>query len=365
MVICNNNLWTSDIDEILKELPELSTLDGKTIMITGCTGLICSAVVDVLIRWNVTHQGKIQILAAGRSSKKIIERFAPYKNERWFSHVPYDASSLFNNLTLSCDYIIHGASNAAPSDIMREPVETMMSNFVGVKSLLDYAKAIQVKRILYISSSEVYGKKEVDKPSKPTEYGWIDILSSRSSYSIGKCAAETLCASYYDEYGVDSVIVRPGHIYGPTALKTDSRVSSLWAHSVACGEDIVMKSTGEQIRSYCYCLDCASAIITVLLKGESIHAYNISNPDKVNIHSTDNSTTYKISANELSIMETVRTLAKGLENETEIIAAVDQMQDNVGKHSFAEKYNAFIQSIANHMTIFAPFIPALSALLTK
>lgn len=281
MVICNNNLWTSDIDEILKELPELSTLDGKTIMITGCTGLICSAVVDVLIRWNVTHQGKIQILAAGRSSKKIIERFAPYKNERWFSHVPYDASSLFNNLTLSCDYIIHGASNAAPSDIMREPVETMMSNFVGVKSLLDYAKAIQVKRILYISSSEVYGKKEVDKPSKPTEYGWIDILSSRSSYSIGKCAAETLCASYYDEYGVDSVIVRPGHIYGPTALKTDSRVSSLWAHSVACGEDIVMKSTGEQIRSYCYCLDCASAIITVLLKGESIHAYNISNPDSV------------------------------------------------------------------------------------
>ena len=93
--------------------------------------------------------------------------------------------------------------------------------------------------------------------------------------------------------------------------------------------------------------------------------YNISDTDKVNIHSTDNSTTYQISANDLSVLETIRTLAQGLDNSAEIIAAVDQMQDNVGKKSFAEKYNNFIQSIANHMTIFAPFIPALSSLLTN
>ena len=61
----------------------------------------------------------------------------------------------------------------------------------------------------------------------------------------------------------------------------------------------------------------------------------------------------------------MRTLAQDLDNSAEIIAALDQMQDNVGKRSFAEKYNNFIQSIANHMTIFAPFIPALSSLLTN
>ena len=100
-------------------------------------------------------------------------------------------------------------------------------------------------------------------------------------------------------------------------------------------------------------------------RGQVINQYNISNAEKVNIHSTDNSTTYQISSNDLSIMETIRNLAKGLDNETEIVATVDQMQNNVGKKNFAEKYNAFVQSIANHMTIFAPFIPALSALLTK
>ena len=107
------------------------------------------------------------------------------------------------------------------------------------------------------------------------------MLNSRNSYSVGKRAAETLCVSYADEDGVESVIVRPGHIYGPTATRSDNRVSSAWAYDVAEGKDIAMKSDGAQIRSYCYCLDCASAILKVLLRGENCQAYNISNPDSV------------------------------------------------------------------------------------
>ena len=157
----------------------------------------------------------------------------------------------------------------------------MLGNFLGTKILLDYAKEQETKRFLYISSSEVYGRKEGNLPYKEDEYGYIDLLNPRSSYSIGKCAAETLCVSYTAEYGVVSVIVRPGHIYGPTASSDDNRVSSAWAYAAAKGEDIVMKSDGAQIRSYCYCLDCASAILKVLLQGEPSRAYNISNPDSV------------------------------------------------------------------------------------
>ena len=107
------------------------------------------------------------------------------------------------------------------------------------------------------------------------------MLNSRNSYSIGKRAAETLCSSYFDEYGMESVIVRPGHIYGPTASPTDMRVSSAWPHAAARGNDITMKSDGSQIRSYCYCLDCASAILTVLLRGKNKQAYNISNRNSI------------------------------------------------------------------------------------
>ena len=209
MNIYKSNIWISDIDEIISKLPELEELENRRVLITGCTGLICSAVVDVFIRWNEKHKGKIRILAAGRNENKIRERFAPYFKESWFTFVSFDASSMDNKLTFPCDYIIHGASNASPNKIVKEPVETMLSNFCGMKCLLDYALTKKIRRVLFISSSEIYGKKERNNPSKENEYGRIDLLNSRNSYSIAKCAAETLCVSYYDEYGIESVIIRP------------------------------------------------------------------------------------------------------------------------------------------------------------
>ena len=281
MSIYDSRLWTADLDEIIGTLPELSELEGKSVMITGAAGLICSSVVDILMRYNDTHDGKITILAAGRWLEEMTTRFGDRVSRDDFKFIEYDASRTDNVLNVPCDYIIHGASNAFPSMIVKEPVETMLSNFTGMKFLLDYAKEYGAKRILYISSSEIYGRKEGDQPYREGEYGYIDLLNPRNSYSVGKRAAETLCASYADEYGVESVIVRPGHIYGPTASPMDNRVSSAWAYTAARGEDIVMKSDGSQLRSYCYCLDCASAMLKVLIKGENVTAYNISNPSSI------------------------------------------------------------------------------------
>ena len=296
MRIYDSPQWTQDIDEVIASLPELKDLEGKRVMITGAAGLICSSVTDILMRYNdltatrcaaeggapvCPPEKRITVLAAGRWIEEMTTRFGDRTERDDFEFVVYDASRSDNRLEVPCDYIIHGASNAFPGLIVKEPVETMLSNFTGMLYLLNYAKAFGVKRILYISSSEVYGEKAGTDPYREGEYGYIDLLNPRNSYSVGKRAAETLCASYAAEYGVESVIVRPGHIYGPTASPMDNRVASAWAYKAARGEDIVMKSDGAQIRSYCYCLDCASAMLKVLLRGENIHAYNISNPSSI------------------------------------------------------------------------------------
>ena len=280
-MLYNNEKWICDIDKVIDSLPELDKLAGKSVLITGAAGLICSSVVDILFRYNDTHDESISILAAGRWIEEMTDRFGDMVERSDFTFVKYDASKTDNDISVKADYIIHGASNAFPSMVMKEPVETMLSNFLGMKFLLDYAKENGTKRIEYISSSEIYGRKESDEPYKEGQYGYIDLLNPRNSYSVGKRAAETLCVSYSDEYNVESVIVRPGHIYGPTASEHDNRVSSAWAYSVARGEDIVMKSDGAQIRSYCYCLDCASAMLKVLICGNNNCAYNISNPDSI------------------------------------------------------------------------------------
>lgn len=273
--------WLDDIDTVLTVVPELSELSGQTVLITGATGLICSAVVDVLFRYNDRCDAGIKILAAGRSFEKIKARFGDLVNRNDFDFVDFDATKNTNVTKKHADYIIHGAANSFPALVMKEPVETMLGNFLGMKSLLDYAKETGAKRVLYISSSEVYGRKENQNPYGENEYGYVDLLNPRNSYSVSKRAAETLCVSYAAEYDVDSIIVRPGHVYGPTASDKDTRVSSAWVYDVAQGRDIVMKSDGAQERSYCYCLDCASAILKILLRGESSQAYNISNPDSI------------------------------------------------------------------------------------
>ena len=88
---------------------------------------------------------------------------------------------------------------------------------------------------------------------------------------------ETLCTSYTQQYGVDTVIVRPCHTYGPCMSETDNRANVQFIRNVLNDEDIILKSSGKQMRSYCYIADCASIIISVLVKGNSGEAYNSAN----------------------------------------------------------------------------------------
>ena len=281
MELYDSPLWGADLDEIVSSLPELETLAGRDVLLTGCTGLIGSAAADVLIRYNETHAQKIRLLAAGRDGGRVRRRFGRYAEAEWFRFVLFDAAAPGEVPDLSGGYIVHCAGNAYPERFAREPAETMLGNFLGVKALLDAEVKSGARRLLYVSSSEVYGKKENALPFREDEYGYVDLLSPRSSYPMGKRASETLCAAYLSEYGADSVIARPGHIYGPTASTADNRVSSVWAFAAARGEDLVLKSDGAQIRSYCYCLDCAAALWKILLRGGSGRAYNISNPDSI------------------------------------------------------------------------------------
>lgn len=207
-------------------------------------------------------------------------RFSAWQDGGDYSFVPFDA---LNEQIPTCnaDYVIHGAGNANPSAYASDPVGTMRGHIVGTNTMLSLAVRASAKRFLYISSSEVYGIKNDRCPFRENDYGYVDIQNPRAAYPCAKRAAETLCAAYREQYGVDTVTVRPGHIYGPPARDEDDRAIAQFLRCAVKGENIVMKSAGTQLRSYCLSLDCASAILTALINGAAGEAYNISNSASV------------------------------------------------------------------------------------
>ena len=276
----STKIYKEDIKNVLCNIPNIDKLKGKRVLITGATGLICSAIADILFELNQSGFG-IEIVLAGRNANNLNKRFEDYIDGKDYSFLLYDATSNNNEGNLKIDYVIHGASNADPAKIIDEPVETILANVQGLNSLMSMLDKSNIERLLYISSSEVYGINETMEPYKEDQLGYIDILNVRSSYPNSKRVTETMCIAYSEEYNIDTVIVRPGHIYGPTIKLSDSRASAVFSINAARGEEIVMKSKGAQLRSYCHVLDCASAIIAVHLNGQRGQAYNISSSKSI------------------------------------------------------------------------------------
>ena len=263
------NPYRQDLDKVVQQL---NVPQEGNILITGATGLIGSCLVDLLMRHSFCH-----IYAMGRNSQRAEQRFADYWQQPRFHFIRHDICQSLE-CTENFHYIIHAASNASPNFFQQSPVEVVKSNLDGLCHLVEYGLRHQMKRMVYISSGEVYGEGDGSVFTEESS-GHIDILSPRACYPSSKRAAETLCAAYIQEYGADIVIARPCHTYGPYFTESDNRVYAQFIRNILNDEDIVMKSRGEQFRSWLYVVDCAVAMLLLLTKGNSGEAYNVANEE--------------------------------------------------------------------------------------
>lgn len=268
--------FQDDIRKVAASALPWAELEGSRILIVGATGLIGSCLVKILLS---RKSANYQIYASGRDSFRALSLFQDCGSDPRFHFFTHDLLQPLNR-NEDFHYIIHAASNASPNFFVSNPVEVMKSNLYGVANLLDYGKAHQMKRFLYVSSGEMYG--QGDGRAFTEDYsGYVDHSSPRSCYPAAKRAAEVLCMAYAAEYGVDVTIARPCHIFGPYFSGNDNRVYAQFFRNLLNGEDIVLKSDGKQFRSWCYVVDCASALLYILLKGKSGEAYNIADENSI------------------------------------------------------------------------------------
>lgn len=264
-------LYQEDLKHILC-LKGINQLNGKCFLITGATGMIGKCLIDSLMKYNEESHAEISIIAVGRNREKAVSRLGEYFSSKYFQFIEQDVCEPFP-ASVTADFILPLASNTHPLSYSRFPVETININVKGAEYALKKAAECGAT-VLYPSSVEIYGNGLDDFDENYT--GDLNLANARACYPESKRTSEALCQSYLSEYGVNCKIVRLSRLFGPTMLETDTKASSQFILKAVAGEDIVLKSKGDQLFSYTYVADAVQAMLFVLLYGESGQAYNIS-----------------------------------------------------------------------------------------
>lgn len=274
-----NKLYIEDLENAIKATNDIEKLRGEVIFITGANGLIGSFIIDIIMYLNKTSSFNTTVIANSRNIAKLNKRFDSYIQSPLFQ--PYIGDIIQPiNYSGHVDYIINCASNTHPLQYATRPIETIITNIDGTSNVLDFATETGAKKTLFLSSVEIYGE-NIDNIErfKETDMGYIDCNSLRSGYNEAKRCAEALCQAYIEQNGIDVSILRLPRIYGPTVKADDTKVMSQFIFKAMHGEDIILKSNGEQFFSYLYVADAVSGILTCLISGKNGEVYNLGNID--------------------------------------------------------------------------------------
>ena len=217
--------------------------------------------------------GDITVYALGRSRDKAATRLGDYFEDRRFHFVEREASAPLTDLP-DVDVIIPLASNTHPLAYSQYPIETITINVKGAEQALEKAARCGAT-VLYPSTVEVYGNARGEDVFTENYTGELTLATARACYTESKRLSEALCQSYAAERGARVKIVRLSRVFGPTMLMSDSKASSQFIRKALDGENIVLKSQGEQMFSYTYAADAVRGMLHVLIHGEQATAYNI------------------------------------------------------------------------------------------
>ncbi len=276
-----HEIYAADIAGIANENLPWEKLSGKTLLLTGASGLIGTVIVDALMKKNRDDNLNVKICAAGRNEKIAKERFADYFGDKNFEFVKLDVNAPIE-ADFPVDFIIHAASNTHPLLYSTDPIGTVTTNILGTHNLLEFGRRKKISRFVFVSSVEVYGKALNAEDIFTEDYcGYINCNTLRAGYPESKRASEALCQAYISQCGIDTVIARLSRIYGATMRLNDSKAMSEFIMNGVRGEDIVLKSQGVPRFSYCCATDAASGILYSLLNGKCGEAYNVADSSEI------------------------------------------------------------------------------------
>jgi UDP-glucuronate decarboxylase len=245
------------------------------IIVTGCAGFIGSHLTERLIK-----EGH-HVLGIDNFQTGQLKNMEAFINNERFVFLEHDIEESLR-VGDEIDEIYHLACPAAPIHYQKDPIKTLNTAFIGTKNLLDLANRKQA-RILYVSTSEIYGD-PLEHPQHETYWGNVNPIGERSCYNEGKRAAEALAFAYRKQHNVDIRVVRIFNTYGPRMAENDGRVVPNFILQALENAPITIYGTGEQTRSFCYVSDMVDGLIFMMENNKGFTGpVNLGNPAEISM----------------------------------------------------------------------------------
>ena len=249
---------------------DASPLRGARVLLAGANGLLGSSFAHFFNHLNRSQGFGISCDCVTKNELSPESRIYDLREASGFriiqanlaTDTPYDGAY---------DFVIYAAGYSAPLRFLRDPLEVVEVNYDGMKRLLRHVREkSQRAKVLYFSSSEIYGSPPPESIPTPETYpGNSPVTNPRACYVESKRLTEVMCLIYRSQ-GIDVKIVRPALTYGPGLGLQDERVLSQFVRKAHLDKKIDMLDDGRDLRAYCYGEDMLVELLLILLKGKEV-----------------------------------------------------------------------------------------------
>lgn len=265
------------MNQILSE--QLNTLaekhSGKTILVSGATGLIGSRIIALISKLHNEYDNSIKGIGLFRNESKLKKMMPSIPEGVEFVRWDMDENQVPE--IGSYDAIIHCAGISGGKKMhLKDPRRFFTTNIGSTQKLLDYNAQNCKAPFLFVSSYEVYGDVQHETPFNEDYPCKVDTFAVRSSYAEMKRMSEMMCCMWSSQFGFDAYSVRLTSTFGEGVEYDDPRFFAEFARCIIENRDIVLKSSGGTVRSYLDADDAATAMLYVIAGGQNGN-YNLTN----------------------------------------------------------------------------------------
>jgi nucleoside-diphosphate-sugar epimerase len=237
-----------------------------TFVVTGGAGFIGSNVVHRLVA-DGERVRVIDDLSSGR-----LENLAGVEDAVDFTAGSILDAALLRDAFSGADYVLHQAARANVVRSVEDPIASNAVNVEGTLNVLNAARACGVKRVVYASSSSVYG----NAPELPKRE---DVAPDpRSPYAVSKLAAEHYCRVFTEVYGLQTVSLRYFNVFGPRQdpASAYAAVVPAFIRRLLDGQEFTVFGDGEQSRDFTYVDNAVEAnLLAARAEGAAGRVFNV------------------------------------------------------------------------------------------